>query len=340
MKNLLLLIIILNVQFTFGQNVVEVDKPVIPIHHTQIFETLDTSLIRNIEILEKGLKDANSNFEVYMIAQYLGYFYTKNNQKEKSIDLWNSLNESGIFLPYIMSDEPFPPYLSDYADNEFFLKFVEFNNKLKKEASDSSKAEYFVNLPKDYNPQRQYPLIIVLHGGIGNFYDTYTHWESPILRDSCISVYPQGRELKGSFSRRYGSTGIEDIKEIYEKVILKYPINKKRVILAGQSRGGYLSIKLAYNSITTKGLLLAFPVKPDDFDFEKAKEFKEKGLRVIMIYGEKDYKFIEGQLKLASILDSAHVENRILKYPELGHRFPDDFSEQIDSGIFYLIKRE
>ncbi|NOQ26800.1 MAG: hypothetical protein GQ564_15680 [Bacteroidales bacterium] len=340
MKNLLLLIIILNVQYTFGQNVIEVEKPIIPIHHVKIFETLDTSLVKNIEVLEKKLKEANSNFEVYQIAKYLGYFYTINDQKEESIELWNSLNKLGIILPFRMSENPHPQYLSNYLNNDSFMKFIKFNEKLKNEASDSSKVEYFVNLPKDYNPQRKYPLIIVLHGRIGNFYATYTNWKSSVIRDSCISIYAKGKIIVGSFTHSFGSTGIGDIKEIYRQVAQKYPINNEQVILAGQSQGGNLSIKLACDSITASGLLLAFPVKPNDFDFEKAKEIKEKGVRVIMICGEKDYKFFEGQLELARLLDSAHVESRVFKYPELGHRFPDDFSEQIDRGIFYLIKRE
>ena len=56
-----------------------------------------------------------------------------------------------------------------------------------------------------------------------------------------------------------------------------------------------------------------------------------------MICGEKDKSFFPGQQKMSCILDSAKVENRFIKYPDLDHGFPKDFSDQLDKGLLYLI---
>ena len=43
------------------------------------------------------------------------------------------------------------------------------------------------------------------------------------------------------------------------------------------------------------------------------------------------------KLALSRLLDSVEVENKFIKYPNLGHRFPDDFRFQIDQGLKYIL---
>jgi predicted esterase len=338
MKNLLLLLVSINFQIVLGQNVIEKIKPVNFDMNAELFASLDTSLIGNIAKLENGLKNSTDNFDKHMIYQYLGYFYTAANQDLKCLNMWDSLNQAGIIMPFELTGEPFPDYIAKYVDNEQFLKFMTKNENLKNEATKTSSTEYFVSLPMNYDSTKSYPLIIILHGGIGNYYDTYSNWESKIMTEKFISVYPQGREIYGSYSRRYGVTGIKDIIEVYEQVKQKYSVNSEQIILAGQSRGGYLSIKLSYESIPVKGLLLAFPVKPEDFDIKKADLLKKRNTGVVMFCGEKDLSFITGQKELAAIMDSVNLTNKCYFHPDLGHEFPKDFSEQLDNGLIFLSK--
>jgi len=340
MKKLLILLLVINFQISFGQNttVIEVDKPNIPTYLDELFESLGDNLEENIKTLEISLNDAQSDYEKYRIGRNLGYYYAEAKQQTKNIEMWNDLNKQGIFLPFSTTNRTYPAYLSEYTENKDFLSFIENNTKLKEEAAKNSKTEYFVSLPTDYDGSKKYPLIIILHGGIGDFYSTFTNWQSSELNKNYIAVYPQGRVIQGSFTRSYGPMGITDIKGIHEQVIQKYSVNTEQVILAGQSAGGHLSIQLAYGDIEVKGLLLAYPVKPRDFDLEKAKAFKEKGIRITMVYGAKDQTFFAGQSEFVKLIENAQVENNTFLYPELGHAFPDDFSEQIDKALIYLIK--
>ena len=214
------------------------------------------------------------------------------------------------------------------------------NDSLKKRANANSETEYFVNLPLNYNVNCKYPLIIVLHGGSGNNNKAFYDWESKMINNDFISVYPRGRTLEGSYTNRYGQTGINDIKEIYQQIIEKYSIDTSLIILAGQSLGGNLAIQLSYNNFPAKGLFLAFPVKPEDFDYKKASELKKKNLKIVMICGQRDNEFFNGQQEMANILDSVKVENRFIKYPDLGHYFPVDFSGQLDNGLQYIINKK
>lgn len=345
MNKLIILIIILNSYFVFGQNVSETKKIELSKEYKETYENLelykDSGFYKGIEILEKGLVKVKSSYEKYRIIFNLGYLYASTKQYDKSIDMWLSANEEGIFFPFIFKkDNVFPQYLSEYSDNKRFQDFIIMNDSLKNSAVKNPKAEYFVDLPVNFNPDNKYPLIIILHGGIGNNNATYINWHSKTIKNSYISVYPQGRIVRGSYARSYGPTGLEDIKEIYTQVVSKYPVDISRVILAGQSAGGELSLRLAYNDIPARGLLLAFPVKPGDLDYKKASEYKNRNLRIVMICGEKDQRFFPGQQEMSIILDSARVENRFIKYPDLGHGFPADFPEQLDKGLLYLINEE
>lgn len=341
MRKLIIISLIFNIFICYSQNVTEVPKP----ENLEFIDSLfnevkikrDSGFYTVINILENGLKHANTNFEVYKITFNLGFLYTRTEQYNKCIDMWLSANKSGICYDFQFDENLDPPYLKSYEDNKQFLDFIKKNDALLLEQSKNAKAEYFVNLPTGYDSSVNYPLLIVLHGGVGNFYRTYENWQSEKIETDFITVYPQGRIMKGSFSRSYGNEGIEDITEVYKQVVKTYSVDTTSILLAGQSAGGALSLGLVENKIAAKGLLLAFPVKPGNFDISSAQNLKNSLIRVYTICGEKDKYFYPGQLELSKLMDSAQVENMFIKYPELGHNFPEDFKLQIDNGIKYIL---
>ena len=333
--------LIFNVTICYSQNVIEVKPPQISDEIEALFAELnasrDSGFYKGIEILENGLKQAKNNYETHKIVLNLGFLYTETEQFDKCLDMWFAAGKKGMCFNFLVSDDPYPSYLSEYKDNKRFSDFIKSNDSLLSVISNNSKAEYFVNLPDNYDKTKKYPVIIILHGGFGSYYKTFEDWQSDLIYSDFISVYPQGREIKGSFTRRYGDSGIDDITMIYNQVIRKYSVDTTSLILAGQSAGGALSLGLVNNKLFAKGLFLAFPVKPDDFDIQRAESLKESSVRVVMICGEQDKTFYAGQLELSRLLDSAGVDNQFIKYPDLGHGFPDHFSEQIDLGLKYIL---
>jgi dienelactone hydrolase len=333
--------LVFNMTICYSQNVIEIEQPEITdeieILFTELRANRDSGFYKGIEILENGLKRAKTDFETYKIVLNLGFLYTKTEQFDKCLDTWLAANKKGICFEFQVSNDPDPFYLSAYKDNKRFTDFIERNDSLLVDISNDAKAEYFVNLPINYDKTKKYPVIIILHGGVGSYYRTFENWQSDLIKNDFISVYPQGQEIKGSFARRYGDSGIDDITMIYTQVIRRYSVDTTSLILAGQSAGGALSLGLANNKLFSKGLLLAFPVKPGDFDIQRAESLKASSVRVFMICGEQDKYFYSGQLELSRLLDSAKVDNKFIKYPNLGHDFPDDFNMQIDQGLKYIL---
>jgi len=342
MKKLFFIILILTCKISFGQKVSEVDRPTLSEDYSQLIQKLNQlkayPIIQSIELLETGLENTNDNFEKYKVAQILTMMYTSINQYEKSINIWNDLNKSGVILPFL-KEEVYPSIISPYLNNENFNTFYSNNEELRKNLNNTSQAQYFVNLPLNYNPKKKYPLIIVLHDEINDLYGISTKWISDKIQNNYITVYTQGREIVGSYSYKYGSYGIEDITKIYKKLVKKYPINKKKVIIAGQSSGAELAIELAHSSLKPKGLLLVLPIKPDSFNKEYASELKKKNVKVNLHCGQKDYEYFEQQMKLLNILDSAEVVNNIVIYPNSGHELPNNFPQQIDKSLKFLMEK-
>lgn len=202
---------------------------------------------------------------------------------------------------------------------------MNLNNLLVKETDSKSKAEYYIQKPDNYDEKVRYPLMMVFHGGIGNIQDMQNFWNSSKLRKEYLVAFVQGKEFKCSYNRSFGSNAISDMKNIYKKITEDYLIDTNKVILSGPSAGGMFSIDLAINNhITAQGLVLAFPVKPEDFNANKILDAGIKGLRISMICGENDWA-IKSQKEMSVIFDKLGVPNRLIVIPALGHEFPKDF---------------
>jgi len=344
MHKLIFLGLIFNITICHGQNVIEVEQPELndelEIIFTELKASRDSSFYTGIEILEEGLEQVDDDYGLYKIALNLGFLYTQTKQFGKCLDMWNAANKKGICFDFRVGDNFYPSYLSAYRDNSRFIEFIASNDSLLAALSIDAKADYFVKLPLGYDKSKKYPVIIILHGGVGTYYRTYENWKSDFIDNDFVSVYAQGREIKGSFARGYGKNGISDIEMIYKEVIENYSVDTTSLVLAGQSAGGGLSLRLINNNLLAKGIFLAFPTKPKDFDIQKAKSLQESSVRVVMICGEQDKRFYPGQLEIFRLLDSVEVENKFIKYPNLGHEFPNDFDSQLDQGLNYILDNE
>ncbi|MCX6163046.1 MAG: hypothetical protein NTV87_17135 [Ignavibacteriae bacterium] len=294
----------------------------------------DTNLA--ISKLENAFCKTNNNFTKCKILEELGEMYTSTKQFDKFLKMYEDLLNSGLTVLFQHRGETYPEYTKEFKNNEKFISLLNRNIQMVKEANVNSTAEYYIQKPYNYKEGIIYPLIMVFHGGIGNIQDMQNFWNSDKLQKEYIIAFVQGREIKCSYNRFFGSNGISEMKRIYKKITDDYLIDTAKVILSGPSAGGMFSIDLAINKhIPAQGLILAFPVKPENFNADKILNSGLKGLRISMICGENDWA-IKSQKEMSVIFDKLGVQNRLLIFPDLGHEFPKDFSNQIDNSIDYI----
>lgn len=118
---------------------------------------------------------------------------------------------------------------------------------------------YKTHLPIGFNYQKQYPLVFVFHGGLGNpdLIAQQTRFSKKADEEGFIVVYPYGT---GAFDKKlltwntWNCCGYADKKEINDvdfisavlkEIKSKYNIDEKRIYATGHSNGGMMCYLLA-----------------------------------------------------------------------------------------------
>ncbi len=97
---------------------------------------------------------------------------------------------------------------------------------------DNSLQPYSLYVPQSYDPNKQYGLIVCLHGYSGNDYDGALHLAELAPADMLIvSAYGRGDAY-------YESVAEQDVIDVMDRVIASYSIDPDRVYLTGISMGG------------------------------------------------------------------------------------------------------
>jgi dipeptidyl aminopeptidase/acylaminoacyl peptidase len=109
-------------------------------------------------------------------------------------------------------------------------------------------------LPKDYDPAKKYPMIVEVHGGPA--WAESSHWGgsgglSPaafsalgyfVLLPNPRGSFGQGEAFVQANRKDFGHGDLRDILAGVDAVLAKYPVDAKRVGLAGWSYGGFMSM--------------------------------------------------------------------------------------------------
>ncbi|HEY9715970.1 MAG TPA: PHB depolymerase family esterase [Trichormus sp.] len=114
------------------------------------------------------------------------------------------------------------------------------------------KRTYHVHIPKGYNGSRPIPLVVVLHGAVGN--SSTVRWDSRMSaqsdRDCFLVAYPNGVDTTWNAGACCGPASemkIDDIaflRKMIEKFEHEYSIDRDRICVAGVSNGGMLAYRV------------------------------------------------------------------------------------------------
>lgn len=338
---LFFLIILINVSFSFAQNVIEVQETNISGLYLKTLSQLDN--LRNkpeeaIKILTETLPQITNPFERFnLIFWEIPALYSELGKFEEGFDILKMGQKEGLFYPFIMGQNKFPPYVGNFEKFDDFQSFLEENKKLREAAQADAKLEYIIQLPIYYSKDKQYPLMIILYGGFGSHRQLKMDWHSPLLESEYITAYMQGDQCVGSFLRSYPKDNVDQFVAAYKQISIKYSVDTTRVVLAAQSAGAHNSFILMLDElIPIKGMILAFPSSPQ-LDLQKLKRAGERGVKVVLLAGEYDPRVIKTK-EIAVEMDKQGLKNRFIISSEKGHEFPDNFPHQIDLSLDFIMK--
>jgi polyhydroxybutyrate depolymerase len=118
---------------------------------------------------------------------------------------------------------------------------------------DGLRRTYQLFLPSSYDGTRAVPLVMVLHGGMGNGegISNVTAFSTVAEREGFIVVYPNGYQeswADGRGTTAADEAGVDDvafISRLIEKLSTDYRIVYEQVYVTGFSNGGHMSYRLA-----------------------------------------------------------------------------------------------
>ncbi|MBU1101169.1 MAG: hypothetical protein KKA84_12280 [Bacteroidetes bacterium] len=300
-------------------------------------ESNSEAIISNI--IDNTLPKINSPYERFSLYLWgLASESARLNKYEKTFEIMQLAQDENIYFPFHTGERTWPGFITELEKFDGFDKWLAKNEELRAKDQESAVAEYIVKLPIDYSPEKSYPLVLTLTGGFGSHMQLSQYWQSEAF-DSTIVVYLMGSYCQGTVLRSYRGSDFTEIVDTYNRVVKDYAVDTTRLVMAGQSAGGYRSVRIAMEQILpVKALLLAFPVKPPELDEEKIKAAAERGVKASIFAGENDESFLKGQIELAYLFNRNELPTRFLVFPELGHWYPEDFGKHISKSLEFLLQ--
>ena len=117
---------------------------------------------------------------------------------------------------------------------------------------------YLLHLPKDYQAQNNYPLVVLLHGANLSAKDmiAITDFNSTADKHGFIALYPNGQNKSWDYlSRPELNSDTLFIKSLVAKITKDYNVDSNRIYLAGFSNGGFMAERMLCEN---EGLFAAF----------------------------------------------------------------------------------
>lgn len=346
MKKLKLILILTIITFsnniTFSQEVNKLafkplDKEFIEL--TTNLDQIESDDHKSIALALKGLKKFDeASFRYNLIFWKLSFHYASLEQYDKCFEILKKGQDEGLFYYLGTAEQEYPPFRKELKKLEGYESFIIKNKELKETANKIKTTEFMVQTPKNYDQNKQYPLMLIMHGGIGSIPDLQYNYQSEKLQAEFIVAYTHGGKFFGSSSRAYDRESWKNnIKNIYQQITSNYSVDTTKVILAGPSAGGYRSLVLGLNNeIPAKGLLLSFAVNPSVWDSTLYIKSAERGLKIALLCGENDWA-IKTQKKLGYWFDKYKINNRFVVFPETGHEFPKKWPYYLDTSLDFIL---
>lgn len=264
--------------------------------------------------------------------------YTEQKDLENCIKVIKEAQALGYYLPLGWTRFEFLKPSCKYP------AIVEANEKLHKEAQENAHFEYEVHLPKDYAPNKKYPLFFCLHGdgSDGNIPNHSWYWKHELLNNrGFIFVYPQSSQVR--CHNGFGwlidmEKSRNEIAACYEELKKLYSVDESCVIVAGFSGGSNASIDIAlHNAIPAKGFIALCPGNDlSDYNKEVATTAKARGLRGVIFEGE--YELEPPVQDMLKEFDAANFPYEYIINKGIGHWYPSDLEEIVSKAIDFIIK--
>jgi predicted esterase len=254
------------------------------------------------------------------------------------MEIWQAGHRNGYFYGLF----PQFDWLQPFQKFPQFPSIVDRDKELRERADRTATMRYEVVTPVGYSVKQRYPLFMVLHAGNDTIEHARTYWRSSALSREYLVAYVQSARPMSSksYGWRDGDPEMrEGLRKLYGEIAAKYPVDTNRVLIGGMSAGGFMSMDvLLHNVLPVTGYVVNCPGVPGDFAPAMAEQVRQRGVRGVIITGEKDFGL--ARLKeMVEVFRKAGVPHRFTIIPGMGHEVPEDFPNRLDAALGELSER-
>lgn len=182
------------------------------------------------------------------------------------------------------------------------------------------------------------PLLLALHGNNGNAARTVEYWKGAAASGWIVAL-PQSSQVGGPDVYVWDDwdRGEREVRQHYEELCARLPVDRDRVVVAGFSMGGGLAIWLALGALPVRGFIAVAPWMPNVDVLRAALDAQRpEGLRGCVIVGDRDKQCLRISRALVAMLDERGAACRLEVCPGLGHAYPAHFDPMLREALAFV----
>ncbi len=184
------------------------------------------------------------------------------------------------------------------------------------------------------------PLLLAFHGNNSNVSSFRPYWQSLKGSDWLVAL-PQSSQLSGKGVYAWNDMTLveKEVCEHYRQILGAYPIDPKRIVVAGFSKGGFTAIKTVINDwVRATGFIAIAPyiADPEDLLNSLDDDLSDHGKGVFLL-GEDDHECTPGARILLEGLNQRGMMCKSWLFPGLRHNFPDNFDRILQECLNYMV---
>jgi phospholipase/carboxylesterase len=190
------------------------------------------------------------------------------------------------------------------------------------------RSDYSLYIPESYTADRQWPLIICLHGGYGEGYEYIWTWLRPARTRGYILVSPKSLDV--TWTMTPNSIDTRSILRMLDEVAAEYSIDRSRLYLTGLSDGGIMTYLLGIerHEMFTGIAPVAGALHPVVDPLLRAKTGRE--LPIFVVHGVHDFIFpVTFTRQTNELLKSLGYNLKYEELPNWGHALTYSINERL-----------
>lgn len=220
-------------------------------------------------------------------------------------------------------DDVLPATPGQTAEKAVARGISNFNNER------GQRGGYSLYVPEYYSAEKEWPLIVALHGGSGHGADFFWNWLRPARSYGAILLAPTSQANTWSLSEH--NVDGKSILKMVNHVISSYKIDPRRMLLTGISDGGTFALMITASKMNIFSHTAPVACAGHAFTAH-AKEFS--GKKIYLVHGGQDWMFPVAPVRQAAeALKAAGAEIIYREIPDLSHNYPRDENRAIVSWM-------